>query len=97
MPYISLPGAPNGLLVNDLDTTNDDHDGLWKVSYVFDEMPYLLSPIAFVRRQDAERAKAAIEPLADWTLSMPQVMAQLKANGVTRQIIVQQMAEAMQW
>lgn len=97
MPYVALPGAPNGLLVNDIDTVNNEHDGLWKVSYVHEETPHVLSELAFVRRQDAERAKAAIEPLVDWTLPITEVTAQLRENGWSRQSLKQRMAEAMQW
>ena len=65
--YIRLPGRPNGLLVNDLDTNNAKHHGLWKVSHVYDETPAVISDLAFAPRRDAEMAKAAIEGEADWT------------------------------
>ena len=97
MEYITLPGTPNGLLVNDINTPNPDHDGLWKVSYVCEETPYALSRIVFARRQDAERAKAAIEPLVDWTLSLHEVIAQLRQAGWTADSITQRMAESVQW
>ena len=97
MEYITLPGTPNGLLVNDLNTTNPDQNGLWKVSYVFEETPYALSRVVFARRTDAERAKGAIEPLVDWTLSFSEVIAQLRQEGWTPDSLTQRMAESIQW
>lgn len=97
MEYITLPGTPNGLLVNDLDTANPDQNGLWKVSYVFEEIPYALSSVVFARRTDAERAKAAIEPLADWTLSFSEVIVQLRQAVWTPDSLTQRMAESIQW
>lgn len=95
--YLTLQGVPNGLLVNDIDTLNSAHDGLWKVSYVHEETPHALSDVVFARRVDAERAKVAMEPLVDWTLSPPQVVLQLRENGWTRGALLQLMAEAIQW
>jgi hypothetical protein len=97
MQHISLYGAPNGLLVNKIDTEKSEHDGLWKVSLVYDETPYALTEVAFARRLDAVRAKAAIEPLADWTLPPRQIALQLREKGWTRQAVTQLMAEAIQW
>ena len=97
MKYLTLPGTPNGLLVNDLDTPNPKHNGLWKVSYVFEETPYAISGVVFARRTDAERARAVIEPLVDWTLSPQEVFVQLRQAGWTPQSLTQHMAEAVQW
>ena len=97
MQYVTIPGAPNGLLVNDIDTENSEHEGLWKVSYVFNETPYVVTCLEFARRTDAERAKVAIESIVDWTLPPKQVAAQLRKNGWTSQTVRQRMVEAMQW
>jgi hypothetical protein len=97
MKYVTLPGTPNGLLVNNIDTPDPDHNGLWKVSYVFEETPHALSRVVFVRRTDAERAKAAIETLIDWTLPPAEVIAQLRREGWTPQSLTQRMAESVQW
>lgn len=97
MRYITVHGVPNGLLVNNIDTEKNEHDGLWKVSYVFEETPQALSDVVFARRVDAERAKAAIEPLVDWTLPPRQVLLQLRESGWTREALQQLMAEAIQW
>ena len=97
MRYISLQVVPNGLLVNDIDTENRAQNGLWKVSYVHDETPYALSDVVYVRRADAERAKAAIEPLIDWTVPPQEVVLQLREKGWTRGTFMQLMAESMQW
>ena len=97
MQYATVPGAPNGLLVNDIATGNEEHDGLWKVSYVHDETPYVLSDLAFVRRSDAERARAAIAPIVDWTRPMDDVIAQIRQHGWTRKMVRQMMLEALQW
>jgi hypothetical protein len=97
MEYATVPGAANGLLVNQLDTVNSEHDGLWKVSYVFEEVPHALPGVAFARRTDAERAKAALEPIINWTLSPDQVIEQLRQNGWTRQSVLQRMVESIQW
>lgn len=97
MDYVRLPGVLNGLLVNDINSENEEHDGLWKLSYVFDETPYLLSTVSFVRRHDAERAKAAVESLVDWSGTPSEVRNQLEKRGITRRKFNQLMAESIQW
>ena len=94
---MTLPGASNGLLVNDLNSPIRDHDGLWKVSYIFEETPYVISKLAFVRRIDAERARAAIEPIVDWTQSPKAVIAELRSRGWSPASRTQRLAESMQW
>lgn len=95
--YLTLPGQPNGLLVNDYGTGDPTQDGMWKVSYVSDETPYCLTRFAFARRSDAERARAAIQGVVDWNVPMPELIAQLREGGWNRQSISQMMIEAMQW
>lgn len=97
MQYITLPGVPNGLHVNDLPTVDRSHDGLWKVSHVYDETPRALSGVVFARRTDAERAKAALDSIVDWSDSPREVVKRLREKGWTQRAVTQLMAESVQW